>query len=59
MFTRIASIVFLIVAAAHAYRLYAHLSVVIGSYSVPMWFSWLGAAGAALLCVMLFVENRR
>jgi hypothetical protein len=58
-FTTIAAVVLMIVAAAHVYRLYAHLSVVIGAYPIPMWISWVGAAGAGILGVMLLVEKRR
>ncbi len=59
MFTRIAAVVLLIVAAAHVYRIFSGLSVVIGGCSIPMWVSWAGAAGATVLGVMLFVESRR
>jgi hypothetical protein len=58
-FTHIAAILLLIVAAAHAYRLFAHLDVVIGGYAVPLWISWLGLAVPGLLAVMLFAESRR
>jgi hypothetical protein len=58
-FTHIAAILLLIVAAAHAYRLFAYLDVVIGGYAVPLWISWLGLAVPGLLAVMLFAESRR
>ena len=47
-FTLIAALVLLAVAAAHAYRLYAHLSIVVGGHDIPLWVSWPGAAVAAL-----------
>jgi hypothetical protein len=58
-FTHIAALLLLVVAAAHAYRLYAGLAVVVGRHDIPMWASWPGAIVAALLGVMLFVEARR
>ena len=48
-FTIIGAIVLLVVAAAHAYRLYAGLPVVVGGHDIPMDASWIAAAVAALL----------
>ena len=58
-FTTIAAVVLLIVAAAHLYRAALSLSVTLGAWPVPMWISWVGAAGAGVLGVMLLVEARR
>jgi hypothetical protein len=58
-FTTIAALLLLAVAAAHAYRIYAGLSVVVGGHDVSMMASWVGAAIAALLGIMLLVESRR
>ena len=58
-FTLIAAVVFLAVAAAHAYRIYAGLAVTIGPHAIPMSASWAGAVIAALLGIMLLVESRR
>ena len=58
-FTIIAALVFLVVAAAHAYRLYAHLAVTVGSHDIPMSLSWAGAVVALVLGLMLLVESRR
>jgi hypothetical protein len=58
-FTTIAALVFVVVAAAHAYRIYAGLSVVVGGHDIPMWGSWVGAGVAALLGIMLLAESRR
>jgi hypothetical protein len=58
-FTTIAAIFFLIVAAAHAYRIYANIPVTFGVHDIPMMASWIGGAVAALLGIMLLVESRR
>lgn len=58
-FTIIGAFVFLIVAGAHLYRLYAGLPIMIGSHDIPMWASYIGAGGAALLGIMLLAESRR
>jgi len=58
-FTLISALVFFAVAAAHAYRIYAGLSVVIGAHDIPMSASWVGAVVAALLGIMLLTESRR
>ena len=58
-FTTAAAVVLLIVAAAHVYRLAVHAGVTVGSYTVPMWISVVGALGAGLLSAMLFLEARR
>ena len=58
-FTTIAAVVLLIVAAAHAYRLVAGVSVSLDGHLVPMWISWAGAPLAALLGTMLIIEARR
>jgi hypothetical protein len=57
--TTVAAIVFFAVAAAHLYRIFAGLSVVIGGHGVPMWGSWIGAAVSILLGIMLLSESRR
>jgi hypothetical protein len=58
-FTTIGAIVFLIVAAAHAYRLYAGFPVVVGTHDIPMMVSWIGGAVTAVLGIMMLVESRR
>lgn len=58
-FTHIAGLVLLVVAAVHAYRLYAGLTIVAAGHDIPMWVSWPGAIVAALLGLMVFVEARR
>lgn len=58
-FTMLAGILLLVVAAAHAYRLYAGLAITIGSHAVPLWVSWPGAVVAGFLGIMIFVESGR
>jgi hypothetical protein len=58
-FTTIAALVFFVVAAAHAYRIYAGLAVHVGGHDVPMTLSWVGAVVSALLGIMLLAESRR
>jgi len=58
-FTVIAAIIFLIVAAAHAYRAYTGVTVVVDGHEVPMMASWIGGVIAALFGIMLLVESRR
>ena len=58
-FTIIGAIVLLVVAAAHAYRLYAGLAVTVGGHDIPMDASWIATAVAALLGIMMLVESRR
>ena len=58
-FTMVAALVLLVVAAAHAYRLVAGVTVIVGGHDVPLWVSWPGAIVAALLSAMVFVESRK
>ena len=58
-FTIIAALLFLLVAAAHAYRLYMGWPITIHGQTFPVWGSYLGIAVAAFLAIMLFVEARR
>lgn len=58
-FTMLAGLFFLVVAAAHAYRIYMHWAVTIGPYDVPTWVSYAGVALPLILAFMLFSEARR
>jgi len=58
-FTTIAALIFLLVAAAHVYRAYAGLPVVVDGHDIPVMASWIAAAVAALLGLMVLVESRR
>jgi len=55
----LAAVIFLLVAVAHAYRLYAGWSVVIHGHDVPMWVSWPGMLIPGFLAFVLFSEARR
>ena len=55
----LSAVVFLVVAAAHGYRIYAGLPVLVAGTAVPMVCSWYAAAGSALLGVLLLVFGRR
>lgn len=57
-FTWIASTLFALVALVHAYRLYSHFEVVLGSHRIPMWVSYLGVVIPAGLSWMLCREAR-
>lgn len=59
-FTIIAALLFLLGAAAHAYRLYAGgFAIAVAGHDVPLWASWPAAIVALLLGIMLLVEARR
>ena len=58
-FTIIAAIIFLLVAAAHAYRAYAGLAVIVGGHEIPVMASWIAAAVSAVIGLMLFREGGR
>jgi hypothetical protein len=58
-FTMLAALVLLAVAAAHAYRLFAGLAVLVGGHDIPLWVSWPGAIVSGFLAIMLIVESRR
>ena len=58
-FTFLAALVLLVVAVAHAYRLYTGMSVIVGTHDVPLWVSWPGAIVAGLLALGLLAESRR
>jgi hypothetical protein len=50
--------VFAVVAIAHAYRALQQLPLQVGSTTIPVWVSWAGALGAALLSVWGFRSRR-
>ena len=58
-FTTLGAIVFLVVAAAHAYRIYSGLTVVVGGHEISMMVSWAGAGVTAVLGIMMLMEARR
>ena len=56
-FTIISALLLLLIAAAHAYRAYAGIDVVVGTHHIPIVASWVCTAVAAILGIMLFVER--
>ena len=58
-FTVITALLLLVVAAAHAYRAFAGIDIVVASHVIPMSVSWAAAAVCAVLGIMLFVESPR
>jgi len=57
-FTTLAAIVFLVVAAVHAYRVYIGWAIVVGPYDIPVWVSYAGIVLPLILAMMLFREAR-
>jgi hypothetical protein len=51
-FSRLAGIVFALVALVHVYRLVAPFPIQIGSWSVPQAASWVGLAIAGALAIL-------
>jgi hypothetical protein len=58
-FTIVGAIVLLAVAAAHAFRIAAGFSVMIGSHDVPMVVSWVAAVVTGFVGMMTIIELRR
>lgn len=56
-FNAVAGTVFVIVAAVHALRLLRGWTFIIGSWTAPLWVSWLGLALAGFLAYSAF--NRK
>jgi len=51
---RIASLIFAIVAIAHAVRLFRQSQVIIGSHFIPMGLSWVALIVSAVLCIWMW-----
>jgi uncharacterized membrane protein YdbT with pleckstrin-like domain len=58
-FTLIAALIFALIALLHLYRLFTHFQVILGSHTIPMWWSYVGIIVPGLLAVMLYRESRR
>jgi uncharacterized membrane protein len=58
-FTRIAAIIFAIIALAHLYRLFTHFQVIVGSHTLPMWVSYIGVIVGVVLAWQLWRECKR
>ena len=57
-FTMIAALVFFCIALAHVYRIFTHFQIIIGSHTIPLWFSYFGVVIPALIAILLLRENR-
>ena len=58
-FTRIASVIFGIIALLHLLRLIYGIGVVIGSFQFPMWISFGGFIATAVLSAGLWKEANK
>jgi hypothetical protein len=58
-FTRIASVIFGIIALLHLLRLFFHLEIMVDDHHVPVWVSIIGFVVTATLCVGLWKEAGR
>ena len=59
-FTKIASVIFGLIALLHLLRLTLfHLEVVVGNVQIPLWISAAGLALTAVLCIGLWKEAKR
>jgi len=58
MGSKLAIIVFSIVAIAHLARLLLDISVTIGEWSAPQWISVLGVVGPGFIAWMLWRESK-
>ncbi len=56
--TTIAAVVFFGVALLHVYRLFTQFQIIIGSHTIPLWWSYFGAVIPALLSILLLRESR-
>lgn len=50
----IAGTVFAIVAIVHVLRIFYAISVIVASYTLPMWASWVGLFVALILSILMF-----
>jgi hypothetical protein len=55
--SRIAILVFVLVALAHLLRLVFDIGVTVGEWSVPQWLSVLGFVGPGFIAWLLWREN--
>ena len=51
----LAGSIFLIVASAHLWRIFAGADLVIADWEVPLWLSWFGVAAATYLAYSSFI----
>lgn len=58
-FTMIAAIIFAVMAVLHAYRLFTHFQVIVGSHTIAESISIVAILVTAVLAIGLFREARR
>ena len=54
----IAALIFFGVALVHVYRLFTQFQLIIGSHTIPLWFSYFGVVIPALLAILLLRESK-
>ena len=57
-FTRIAALIFAIIALLHIYRLFTHFQIVVGSHEVSTTLSYVAIVVAAILAWGLYKESK-
>ena len=58
-FTVLTAFVLFMIAAAHGYRAYTGMEIIVAQHIIPIWVSWVCAVVLAFLGLMLFVELPR
>ena len=51
---RVASVIFGLVAIAHALRLFKHAKITVATHAIPMEVSWIGIIVSGLLCIWMW-----
>jgi len=54
----LSALVFLLIAAAHVYRAYAGIDVIIAAHHIPIIASWICAGVTALLGILLLFSRK-
>jgi len=54
----LSALLFLLIAAAHVYRAYAHIDVVVAGHAIPIMASWICAGVTGLLGLLLLVVRK-
>lgn len=54
----VSALLFLLIAAAHAYRAYTGIHILVGTYEVPILASWICAGVTALLGLGLLFSRK-
>ncbi len=58
-FSLLAGLLLVLVAAAHAWRLYTGMPIELNGEAVPAWVSWVGLAVPGIIGLMTIAESRR